>query len=95
MKRREFLWRSAQTLLLLLNPALVVPKVPEFITAKADSLRLFLCGDVMTGRGIDQVLAHPSEPRLYESCVRDARRYVDIAEEVNGPIPRPMAFPSI
>ena len=26
--------------------------------------RLFLCGDVMTGRGIDQVLPHPCEPRL-------------------------------
>jgi len=25
------------------------------------SLTLFLCGDVMTGRGIDQVLPHPSD----------------------------------
>ena len=25
-------------------------------------LTLFLCGDVMTGRGIDQVLPYPSEP---------------------------------
>ena len=28
--------------------------------------RLFLCGDVMTGRGIDQVLPHPCDPALYE-----------------------------
>jgi poly-gamma-glutamate capsule biosynthesis protein CapA/YwtB (metallophosphatase superfamily) len=28
---------------------------------------LFLCGDVMTGRGLDQILEHPGDPRLYES----------------------------
>jgi poly-gamma-glutamate capsule biosynthesis protein CapA/YwtB (metallophosphatase superfamily) len=49
---------------------------------------LFLCGDVMTGRGIDQVLPHPGNPVLYESYVRDAREYVQLAESVNGPIPR-------
>lgn len=27
------------------------------------SVTLFLCGDVMTGRGIDQILPHPGEPR--------------------------------
>lgn len=47
----------------------------------------FLCGDVMTGRGIDQILGHPSAPRLYEPYVRDAREYVALAEEVSGPIP--------
>ena len=30
---------------------------------------LFLSGDVMTGRGIDQVLPHPCLPRLHESYV--------------------------
>ncbi|MGB5179640.1 MAG: CapA family protein [Gammaproteobacteria bacterium] len=59
---------------------------------KSRYLSLFLCGDVMTGRGIDQVLAHPGDPHLYEPYVRDARRYVDIAEAANGPIPRPVAF---
>jgi poly-gamma-glutamate synthesis protein (capsule biosynthesis protein) len=49
---------------------------------------LFLCGDVMTGRGVDQILPHPSDPRLYESSVVDARAYVSLAEEVSGPIPR-------
>lgn len=51
---------------------------------------LFLCGDVMTGRGIDQVLAHPSGPELFESYIRDARDYVQLAESANGPIPRPV-----
>jgi poly-gamma-glutamate capsule biosynthesis protein CapA/YwtB (metallophosphatase superfamily) len=56
------------------------------------SLRLFLCGDVMTGRGIDQALPHPVDPVLYEPYVRDAREYVDLAEKANGPIPRPATF---
>lgn len=51
-----------------------------------------MCGDVMTGRGIDQILPHPVDPRLYEGFVTDARRYVDLAERVNGPIPRPAPF---
>ena len=51
-------------------------------------ITLFLCGDVMTGRGIDQILGHPGDPQLFESHVRSARVYVDIAERVNGAIPR-------
>ena len=51
---------------------------------------VFLCGDVMTGRGIDQILAHPSDPRLYEPLVTDARGYVELAEDANGPIPGPV-----
>src|SRR5438876_453223 len=55
-------------------------------------MRLFLCGDVMTGRGIDQALPHPVNPVLYEPYVRDAREYVDLAERTNGPIKRPVSF---
>jgi len=33
------------------------------------SVRLFLCEDVMCGRGIDQVLAHPCSPAIYEDAV--------------------------
>jgi len=55
-----------------------------------DPLSLFLAGDVMTGRGIDQVLAHPSDPRLAESFVGDARDYVRLAERANGRIPQPV-----
>lgn len=57
-----------------------------------DSVLLFLCGDVMLGRGIDQILPHPSPPVLYESYVRDARRYLELAERATGAIPRPVAF---
>jgi poly-gamma-glutamate capsule biosynthesis protein CapA/YwtB (metallophosphatase superfamily) len=52
------------------------------------SVRLFLCGDVMTGRGIDQVLAHPCNPELHEDYVASAKDYVSLAEQANGPIPR-------
>jgi poly-gamma-glutamate capsule biosynthesis protein CapA/YwtB (metallophosphatase superfamily) len=55
-------------------------------------LTLFLGGDVMTGRGVDQILPHPGDPELQEGYVRDARAYVRLAEEVNGPIPRPADF---
>jgi len=45
----------------------------------------------MTGRGIDQVLAYPSDPVLHEPWVSDARRYVDLAEQRNGPIVAPVS----
>ncbi|HZZ77869.1 MAG TPA: CapA family protein [Gemmataceae bacterium] len=51
---------------------------------------IFLCGDVMTGRGIDQLLPHPGNPTLHEPCVLDARFYVELAERVSGPIVRPL-----
>jgi poly-gamma-glutamate synthesis protein (capsule biosynthesis protein) len=53
-------------------------------------IRLFLCGDVMIGRGIDQVMRHSVEPRLFEPHVSSAEAYVDLAERANGPIPRPV-----
>src|SRR5213080_1668090 len=60
--------------------------------SQTKTLRLFLCGDVMTGRGIDQALPHPVNPALHEPYVRDAREYVGLAENANGPIPRPVSF---
>lgn len=56
------------------------------------TITLFLCGDVMTGRGIDQILPHPVPPQLFEPYVRDARRYVQLAERRSGPIVRPVDF---
>jgi poly-gamma-glutamate capsule biosynthesis protein CapA/YwtB (metallophosphatase superfamily) len=52
---------------------------------------LFLCGDVMTGRGVDQILAHSNAPGIQEPYVQDARDYVALAEEANGPISRPVS----
>ena len=53
---------------------------------------LFLCGNVMTGRGIDQVLPYHCEPQLYEPHVRNALEYVKLAERAHGAIPRPVDF---
>jgi poly-gamma-glutamate capsule biosynthesis protein CapA/YwtB (metallophosphatase superfamily) len=53
---------------------------------------LFACGDVMTGRGVDQVLPHPGDPQLRERYIDDARAYVRLAERTSGPIPRPVSF---
>ena len=53
---------------------------------------LFLCGDVMLGRGIDQVLPHPGDAELHEQSVRSAADYVALAEQRNGPIPKPAHF---
>ncbi len=57
-----------------------------------DSLTLFLGGDVMTGRGVDQILPHPSAPRIHESSVKSALDYVALAEGRHGPLPGPVTF---
>ncbi len=57
-----------------------------------EEITLFLCGDVMAGRGIDQVLPHPGDPAIHEPYLKTAQGYVDLAEEVHGPIPRPAGF---
>jgi hypothetical protein len=52
------------------------------------AITLFLAGDVMAGRGVDQIMAHPSAPELHEPDVTDAREYVRLAEQMSGPLPR-------
>jgi poly-gamma-glutamate synthesis protein (capsule biosynthesis protein) len=54
--------------------------------------KVFLCGDVMIGRGVDQILPHPSEPAIHEPHLRDAREYVWLAEQANGEIRAPVDF---
>ncbi|SDR16225.1 CapA family protein [Thermostaphylospora chromogena] len=53
---------------------------------------VFLCGDVMLGRGVDQILPCPGDPVVRESSVRDARDYVTLAEAESGPIEPPVPF---
>jgi len=59
---------------------------------QAGVISIFLCGDVMTGRGIDQVLPYSVRPVLYETYVQDAREYVQLAEAAHGRIARPVDF---
>jgi poly-gamma-glutamate capsule biosynthesis protein CapA/YwtB (metallophosphatase superfamily) len=62
------------------------------MAANQDGITLFLCGDVMLGRGIDQIMHCPSDPTLYESYMTSALGYVHLAERVHGPIPRDCPF---
>lgn len=103
MNRRAFLTEAGKPLLALLSPPLVQACRAESIQAssgtstsrpKDDSrlITLFLCGDVMTGRGIDQILPDPSHPRLHEPYLNSALSYVELAERASGPLPRPVDF---
>lgn len=80
--RREFLRRMTALALASARP----------VRAAAGIVRLFLAGDVMTGRGVDRILPYSVDPRLYEPYVRHAEAYVNLAERANGPIPRPVDF---
>lgn len=55
-----------------------------------DIRTLFTAGDVMLGRGIDQVQETSVEPTLQEAFVKDARRYVELAVDASGSIPAPV-----
>jgi poly-gamma-glutamate capsule biosynthesis protein CapA/YwtB (metallophosphatase superfamily) len=58
----------------------------------SDGSTMFLCGDVMLGRGIDQILPHPGDPALHEPYVGSATTYVELAEAASGPIPRSVDY---
>jgi poly-gamma-glutamate synthesis protein (capsule biosynthesis protein) len=57
-----------------------------------DRLSIAMAGDVMLGRGIDQLLPAPVSPVLYEPFATSALQYVALAERRHGPIPRPVPF---
>jgi poly-gamma-glutamate synthesis protein (capsule biosynthesis protein) len=58
--------------------------------ADSDLVTLFLCGDVMTGRAIDQILPRPGSPRICERYADSALTYLELAERAHGPIARPV-----
>lgn len=80
------------TLLLCLSheAAAERPMQVDLHEKKNASVVLFLSGDVMLGRAIDQILPFHNDPVLYEDYIRDARDYVRLAEDANGPISRPV-----
>ena len=86
MRRRRFL--AGMTALFGL-PGLARPARRA---SPSDDLTLFLAGDVMLGRGIDQVLPHSVDPGLHERYVKSAERYVELAEAESGEIPDEVQF---
>ena len=56
------------------------------------SISLVLGGDVMTGRGIDQILPHAGGRVLYESYVHDAWEYVRLAMQASGRFQTPVDY---
>jgi len=95
LNRRSFLRILCPIALGILSPPWLLQaqqRRPESTIMNKQSVTLFLCGDVMTGRGIDQILPHPVDPEIYESYVKDARDYVKLAERINGPIDKPVDF---
>ena len=98
MQRRRFLGIPLLTALSAAHRPLRAGRIIEdgrlgddAVTAPR-TVKLFLCGDVMTGRGIDQILPHPSAPEIHEPYMTSAAGYVKIAERANGPIPRHVDF---
>lgn len=69
-----------------------VPKPVNIQVCGHRTVTLFLCGDVMTGRGIDQILPNPNEPWLLEPETSSAMEYVELAEAVTGRFPRRVPF---
>jgi poly-gamma-glutamate capsule biosynthesis protein CapA/YwtB (metallophosphatase superfamily) len=77
--------REGQDSRLKVQPSIPPSNAATFIT-------LFLAGDVMIGRGIDQVLPHPSDPLLHEPFMPSAKGYVELAEGASGPLQQPVNF---
>jgi len=59
---------------------------------KSNATTLFLAGDVMTGRGIDQALPHHVDPVLFEPYVKNARTYLEMAERHSGDLPAEISY---
>jgi len=71
---------------------MIEPAEPTQGNGLSGMVTLFLAGDVMTGRGIDQRLPHPGDPRIYEPDLTSSADYVALAERANGAIPKPIDF---
>lgn len=52
-----------------------------------NGIKLALAGDVMVGRGVDQLFEQSNSPELRERYVDDARIYVDLARRAHGSVP--------
>ena len=98
MKRRSFLRYFSLTPVLVpaMGNSIAKPAWGALREDRSSAITtLFVAGDVMTGRGIDQILPHPGDPRIFEPYSRSALDYVRLAERTSGPIPRQVDYPYI
>lgn len=54
------------------HPSIGPGAEPRVADLASTAVMLFWCGEVTTGRGIDQILPHPGRLRLFESYARSA-----------------------
>ena len=95
MKRRDFIRRAVGTSVaaaLAARGHAMTDGTGRPPPHNADEVTLFLAGDVMTGRAIDQVLPHAGSPRIFEPYSESALDYLRLAERASGAIPRPVDF---
>jgi poly-gamma-glutamate synthesis protein (capsule biosynthesis protein) len=92
LARRQACCRSRRGFLAAAGTLALAGLNPVSTASPTADRTLFLCGDVMTGRGIDQILPHAGDPVLHESWMRSARGYVALAEGETGQLPRAAAF---
>lgn len=79
--RRSFMLKAAANFLSTNKGALAA-------SDKQGSICLGFTGDVMLGRGIDAILPFHVDGTLYESYMRHAIGYVNLAIKENGPLPQ-------
>lgn len=58
--------------------------LPSTSSRQVQWLRCFHCGDVMTGRGIDQIFGPVCSSDSNEGYARDTQTYIHLAEEKQG-----------
>lgn len=86
---------QSQTLLILLL-VIFIPNVFSESKSKEDKMdatvKILMMGDVMTGRGIDQILPFHNKSNIFEPYMKDAKGYVQLASQKNGPISMPIGM---
>ena len=95
MKRRDFIRQAVATSMAaaLATRGLAMPEHSGSPDRRGGNrVTLFLAGDVMTGRAIDQVLPHAGDPRIFEPYSNSALDYLRLAERATGAVPYPVDF---
>jgi poly-gamma-glutamate synthesis protein (capsule biosynthesis protein) len=91
LQNQLYIWLAAIMLLTsIVQQVAGAPQMQGTDNENPEPIVLFLSGDVMLGRAIDQILPYHNDPVLFEDYIRDARDYIMLAEDANGPISTPV-----